>query len=283
MIRTLIVSAFVLLILLLPDYTYAQSGFVTCSGTECSACNLVEMANDGIVALFGVIGIIFAILMTVAGFGLVTSGGNQSALEGAKSKFTNAIIGLIIVMSAWLMVDTIMRNLVEGDGNLGATFAGWGPWSEVTCLAQTATEVGEIPESGGNPPDPNVDAVCTDDAALMAKYRGSPIGREAPGLVEMIACYRADPAVSALLDTNQIYTVDRSYPRCSLTNGHTACGPCSHSANSNHYGRGSGLGAKAVDFNSKGSERALYDALVARKAACGGTLLFETNHTHISM
>jgi Type IV secretion system pilin len=139
-------SLLLLLFVFLPvDTALAQqatSSFVTCSGTNCSACNLVEMVNAIIVWLFGIIFLIFATLMVVAGFGLVTSGGNQAALSAAKSKFTNAIIGLLIVMAAWLLVDTVMRQLVKGDGNLGETgagFKGFGPWSEVQCLQQTKT------------------------------------------------------------------------------------------------------------------------------------------------
>jgi hypothetical protein len=102
------------------------------------------MGNKGIIALFGLVGLIFAIIMMRAGFGLVTSGGNQAALDAAKRAFQNAIIGLLIVMSAWLLVDTLMRSLLEGDGDLGATFSGWGPWSEVRCTSETKTEVASI-------------------------------------------------------------------------------------------------------------------------------------------
>ena len=98
------------------DVTLAQAvdpgGFVSCDGYNCSACDLVSMANTIIVWLFGIIFLIFAGLMAVAGLGLVTSGGNQSALEAAKSKFKNGIIGLITVASAWLFVDTIMKALL---------------------------------------------------------------------------------------------------------------------------------------------------------------------------
>lgn len=122
-----------------PDLVSAQGGLVACEGTDCSACNLVDMANTGIILLFGFVGMIFAVLMTIAGFGLVTSGGSQSALEAAKSKFQNAIIGLIIVMAAWLLVDTLLKSLLQG-GDLGTTFTGWGPWSEVQCSDQTDTK-----------------------------------------------------------------------------------------------------------------------------------------------
>src|SRR3989338_699478 len=270
------------------DTVLAQGGLVTCSGADCGSCQLVAMINLIIVWLIGILFMLFAVMMVVAGFGLVTSGGNQSALEAAKSKFTNAIIGIIIVIAAWLIVDTVMKGLVGG-GSSGAAMGelvGWGPWSRVQCTAQA------VPQAYVQPPGVTATttatttqpALCSDDAALMAQYSGSPVGVEHPQLRTMISCYTQDPAVSALVDRGQIYTVDRSHPRCSLTNGNRACGPCSHSVGSTHYGRGSGLGAMAVDFNAIGGrESELRDRLSARRAQCGGTILFEGDHTHISL
>lgn len=125
-----------LLLLILPtDVVTAQGGFVTCNGTDCSACNFVELLNLLIKWLLGIVFVIFAVLMTIAGFGLVTSGGNQSALDAAKSKFTNAIIGIIIILAAWMIVDTLMRGTLAD----GGVIKGWGPWSEVQCMVQTQT------------------------------------------------------------------------------------------------------------------------------------------------
>ncbi len=275
-----------LLLFILPtDVATAQSGFVMCDGTDCSACDFVELLNLLIIWLFGIVFVIFAVLMTVAGFGLVTSGGNQSALDAAKSKFTNGIIGIIIMMAAWIIVDTLLRGTLAGGAG---EITGYGPWAEVDCQTQTTPVEGggvsELPQAGGTPPNTSIPAACTDDAALIARYSGSPIGVEAPGLRTLISCYLADPAVAAITDRGQLYTVDRSHPRCSLTNGNSACGRCSHSNNSMHYGRGSGQGARAVDFNaSGGSESDLNARLRARQPACGGTILFEGDHSHISL
>lgn len=120
------------ILFLVPTLVSAQ-GFVPCSGTDCTFCDFADMANTILVWLIGFMFIIFAIIMLMAGFGLVTSGGNPSAKSAAKDKFMNAIVGLIIVLSAWLIVDTIMRGvLADRDG----TIDGWGPWSEVRCWGE---------------------------------------------------------------------------------------------------------------------------------------------------
>lgn len=140
--------------------------FVACKdGTKCSACDVVDIANKGIVWLFGAVFLLFTYIMIVAGFGLITSAGNTSALEGAKSKFKNGIIGLLIIMSAWIFVDTIMRSIVGGGSGEGVSNApigeikGWGPWSEVQCQTQTPTVKPPVVPVGVTPVTPGVTPV----------------------------------------------------------------------------------------------------------------------------
>lgn len=123
-------------------------GFVPCDGPTCSACDLVSMINRIIVWLFGFVFVVFAVLMVVAGFGLVTSGGNQSALDAAKSKFQNALIGIIIMMAAWLIVDTLLRAILAGGTG---QILNYGPWSEVRCFVQEVPQ--EFVESSPEPAD----------------------------------------------------------------------------------------------------------------------------------
>ncbi len=147
-----LLSLLILAVYFLPDVALAQGGFVPCSGAECSACHFVSMANTIIVWLIGAMFVLFAVLMAIAGFGLVTSGGNQSALDDAKSKFQNAVVGIIIVMSAFLIVDTLMKGVLKGGTG---EITGFGPWSEVQCQVQTNALVWEgDPQStaSGTPP-----------------------------------------------------------------------------------------------------------------------------------
>lgn len=106
-----------------------------CSGPDCTACNVVDMMNGLIKWLIGIMFILCAVLLTVAGVRLVTSGGNSHVLDEAKGMFTNALIGLIIILAAWLLVDTVMRGLVGDDGKLATDgdVSGWLYWSQVQC------------------------------------------------------------------------------------------------------------------------------------------------------
>jgi hypothetical protein len=114
-----------------------EKGFVSCSGSNCSACDFVVLGNTAIKWLITISFLFFAVLAFRAGIKLVTSQGNAGALSEAKSSFTNAFIGLIIILLAFLIVDTIMRQLVKGNG----TIEGYGPWSQVQCSKQVEPEL----------------------------------------------------------------------------------------------------------------------------------------------
>jgi hypothetical protein len=78
---------------------------------------------------------------------MVTSGGNAGAKEEAKKKITNAIIGFVIVLAAWLLIDTIMRGLLVGtsgeiDGRL---------WSQIECGSQAVPGLIKPPQDNLRP------------------------------------------------------------------------------------------------------------------------------------
>ncbi len=144
-----------------PDGTLAaKDGFIPCSGTNCSACDFVVLGNTAIKWLIGISFLFFAVLAVRAGIRLVISQGNSSALESAKSSFTNAFIGLIIILVAWLLVDTIMRQLVKGGGEI----TGYGPWAEVQCSEQVKSELKREQFAG----DREFEAAVRNLAALRA-------------------------------------------------------------------------------------------------------------------
>ena len=117
-------------------FTYAQGvggagGFVPCSGPDCQACHVVALAQNIlewliVVGVF-VIGLIFAI----GGLKITMSAGNTEAVSSAKSSMTNAIIGLIIMLAAWLIIDTVFKLFINTSASSGSVSLG--VWNEIQC------------------------------------------------------------------------------------------------------------------------------------------------------
>ncbi len=116
-------------VVLLPDVAAAQ--LVRCEGPDCDFCTIVESANYLINWLIGILIVLAVFLIALAGFKLVTSGGNSGALDEAKKMLSNALIGFIIVLAAWLIVDTIMKGLLPNQGQILGR-----PWNTITCQPQ---------------------------------------------------------------------------------------------------------------------------------------------------
>lgn len=74
-----------------------------------------EIAAAVIRILLGFLGIIAVVIILVAGFQWMTAGGDAAKVDGAKKRLTAAVIGLIIILSAWGISSFLMDKL------LGAT------------------------------------------------------------------------------------------------------------------------------------------------------------------
>jgi hypothetical protein len=139
-----ILSVVALAVILTPAIALGQGdpqaggsgNFIPCSGTTCSACHFVALANKIIAWLIGILAIIFAAMMVWSGFRLVISGGNEAAKTAAKSSLTNAVVGILIVLGAWVLIDTIMKTLVKED-------SGFGPWNSIPCWDQRSAGIVE--------------------------------------------------------------------------------------------------------------------------------------------
>ena len=126
-------------------------GIVPCGnpGQEpCQACHLVQLAEN-IVNFFIYFSIAVATLMFAwAGILYVSSSTNPKNIETAHSIFWSVFVGLIIVLSAWLIVDVIMKTFVSESK--------FGPWNKIQCVGQpgrtdsTGFRPSTNPELGGS-------------------------------------------------------------------------------------------------------------------------------------
>ena len=79
-----------------------------------------NVLNTGIyIAVF-----LSAVLFAWAGFLYLTNVANSGQHSRAIEVFQNVAIGLVIILAGWLVVDTLMKTLVDQSG-------GFGPWNKV--------------------------------------------------------------------------------------------------------------------------------------------------------
>lgn len=109
-------------ILLTPDVVLAQAGggtsggLVTCTGLDCDFCKLVEMIEKVIDFLVTLLIIIATIMLAITGLQMAyTAAGGSDAREILKERMTNIIIGFVLIIASWTLVDTLLKALVTDD------------------------------------------------------------------------------------------------------------------------------------------------------------------------
>ncbi|MBN2884446.1 hypothetical protein JXE04_00795 [Patescibacteria group bacterium] len=74
--------------------------------------SLMSIAGLVINAALGLLGIIFIILMVLAGYNWMTASGSEEKVKEAKDTIKRAIIGLVIVIGSWAIWTFILENLI---------------------------------------------------------------------------------------------------------------------------------------------------------------------------
>lgn len=97
--------------------------------TQCNFCTFMDLVGNLIRFFFVLLTIVAILMIMYAGFLLVTSAGDVGAMTRAKSMFTNVVIGFIIVLSAWLIVDTVMKALITDQSKFGV----WNEFESSSC------------------------------------------------------------------------------------------------------------------------------------------------------
>ncbi|MBL8029733.1 MAG: hypothetical protein JNN11_00605 [Candidatus Doudnabacteria bacterium] len=110
------------LMLVLPVVSYAQLPNLNCSDLQGVNCNqtqtvsgLIKLVINWMLALAGLIAVLFLI---IGGFWYITSAGNEEQAEKGKGTVINAIIGIVIIVLSWVIVNVVSR-LVSSNSTSG--------------------------------------------------------------------------------------------------------------------------------------------------------------------
>lgn len=108
----------------------AAEGLVPCgpglSTPECKWNDLLKLAKRIIdFAIYNLVFPISAVMIVVGGGFIMTAGGSTSRVTKGKEILTAAIVGLLIALLSWLIIDTIIKILAP---DFESKF---GPWNQL--------------------------------------------------------------------------------------------------------------------------------------------------------
>ncbi|MBU4224093.1 pilin [Patescibacteria group bacterium] len=113
MLKKIIANLVILLpVMVFPIFVFAK--LVPCNGPDCTVCHLFLGVKNIINFLSYNIAMPLAVLALIyGGVMILTSGGSETRRDKGKKAISAAIWGLIIVFASWLIIDTILGNLVK--------------------------------------------------------------------------------------------------------------------------------------------------------------------------
>lgn len=87
----------------------------TCHGVDCKCSDLVSLAGNILTTAIYLSVFLSAVLFAWAGWQMMTakSLGDSEKLRSARNILSNVTIGLVIILAAWLIIDTIVRSLTK--------------------------------------------------------------------------------------------------------------------------------------------------------------------------
>jgi len=111
--------------LTLPFATFADLPAPTCSAINGVRCDIVGGPNDLIVRviniMLGVAFLLAVLFLVYGGFRYIFSAGNEEAAEKGQKTVINALIGVVIIILSYVIVQIVSRTVSSG-GSTGGFF-----------------------------------------------------------------------------------------------------------------------------------------------------------------
>ncbi len=112
-------------------FTAQAAGLVPCGGKDqptCDWCYLMQLFKNIVDFMIYIIFPVAAVMIVVGGGFIMTAAGSPARVSKGREIITAAIIGLVIALLSYLIIDTIIKVIAVGWGNLNI-----GPWNQLKC------------------------------------------------------------------------------------------------------------------------------------------------------
>ena len=120
---------------------YVEWGIVPCgtaATTPCTLCDLFLLADNVTDFMVYAGFLVVSVFIGYGGLMILAGSYSESKVQRGKEILTSAIVGLLILLAAWLIVDTAIKLLLGIDvfsvsSSLPAGLGTFGPWNAVQC------------------------------------------------------------------------------------------------------------------------------------------------------
>ena len=101
-----------LALLIWPSFTFAQlTNLKNATPTSIQNADIYSIIGTFIQALLGFVGVLFIVMVIYGGVTWMTAGGDSGKVQKAKDTIVKALIGLVIIMSAYAIVYSIIQSI----------------------------------------------------------------------------------------------------------------------------------------------------------------------------
>lgn len=108
-----------------------NAAIVPCGGNgqdACTWCQLMVLFKNIIDFMLYLIFPLAAVMIVYGGFLIMTAAGSPAKIGKGREVITAAIVGLLIALFSYFIIDTIIKIIAVGWSN-----AGLGPWNQLNC------------------------------------------------------------------------------------------------------------------------------------------------------
>ncbi|PIV84295.1 MAG: hypothetical protein COZ87_03375 [Candidatus Moranbacteria bacterium CG_4_8_14_3_um_filter_43_15] len=172
------VSSFILFgILFFSFHAVEAASLVPCDTSEnlqaCTLCHLVIGFKNIFDYLISSLFVVFTLGVVIAGMFYMVSSGNKSLIEKAKTALTYSLMGAVIALTSWLLVNAVLNAL--GYKNAGS-------WYNFTCDTTPSKGPGTLGPGGSTLPPSGISGKGRDIqvpqdgsklAQVLEKYKGA--------------------------------------------------------------------------------------------------------------
>ncbi|MDQ1299941.1 MAG: hypothetical protein QG636_609 [Patescibacteria group bacterium] len=278
--------------LLLPSAVEAQFGPIVpevCRTCACGFGGVLAIIQNAINFIIGLSIIVATIIIAWAGGLYMLSATNPESRSTANKMLINAAVGLVIVLSAWLIVDFVMKTLYGGQ---------FGPWNSIlmgdsgdSCVIAKPTsplfsgDIFAVPGQGGSdgattPPLEGADGIFDyqEGISAQARHASQPLNTLLTCMAQRVPANVGQ--ISGISDS-RITSGAKTFSQCVVEGNSRQGGTCNHGKNSCHYGGSRCTGSSfAVDFGDEQNT----GVLSAAARACGADFVNpEGSHLHVSV